>query len=1223
MKSPSPRIVASLALLGAIGFAFWLWLGPGTEGGWSDGRRAVDADVSLRIASWGAPAPAFSGEPPQLDSRAALSSDGRWLVFAGKDESGGHDLFVGEVSEGRVESFAPLEALCSAADECAPAFGGEWLYFSSDREGGVGGHDLWRAQFADGIAAAPELVPGPANTPGEELDPAPCLDSASVVFASDREGSWDLYSSPLEVAEGAVTTRLDRLCSAADEREPAFTQDDRALVFSSSRGGGQGGFDLYRAARFGAAFASPHALTQLNSAEDERSPLATSDQLALSFLRSEAGENPILLSAPAIELFRSPPRAITWMEWLALAGLLALAALALLVQRFPELDRIYKCLLLSVIAHLLLLWWFHDLWLPATDQAPEPSHAPLHIRLEERTPAPARESEPVAASAPAPEPAPASAAEPAPEMSLPVAASEPASSAAPERLELRAPASEPEPSAASVASVAPETHARREREESAVEPAAAAERAVALRESSTEATGATPAPALEIESLADGAPSATSRSMGMPSRPDERRSLGSPAASPSSGSVARAAPPSAASSAPSSSARDAQPAARSLASELSELRDASRAGLESTARAAAPASKLELGELAVGERPDATEEAAESAPQRADLPRNQPSNQSSSSPATESVARRASEIAPSGPAPRAPSNFAPDAPSVSRGTDLAALAPPSPAEVAGRAEQAPALGLRSLEPQSAPRATNPASAGPQRAAGVEGSSRPSPASEPRGESLASRAAPPELGLPRAPDALGNRGPIRSERPVALSDAPDSVARPAAPAGSSAEPGWLPGLAQAPAAERSGAPASPAPERAQTARAAQAAAPLAENAPSLARAPEPPREDQPRPAKSDWDSTPYQNRSGAEKARALKLYGGSEETEAAVERGLKYLASIQHPNGSWGNLEVLDEKYGRVAIGKTALCTLAFLGAGHTPDSATQHSQVVARALEFLLSVQDPESGHFGQASAYDHGIATYAIGESFALTHAPRLRAALERAIAHVLAMQSRRDDDRYRGGWGYYFADGSQYDQWPRTSITAWQVMALESARLSGLAVPDSAFDQARSFLDHAQDEELGGAYRYNHDPERLGSAWPTLPASTPAALFALALLGEDIADEEHASARQYVLDRAPDGYRYSGENDFVRLGRGNPYFWYYGTLAMFRLGGNDWQRWNAALQESLLPAQARDGSWKPLDVYARYARDDDGDKSYTSALCVLSLEVYYRYYLPLLKVR
>jgi hypothetical protein len=38
---------------------------------------------------------------------------------------------------------------------------------------------------------------------------------------------------------------------------------------------------------------------------------------------------------------------------------------------------------------------------------------------------------------------------------------------------------------------------------------------------------------------------------------------------------------------------------------------------------------------------------------------------------------------------------------------------------------------------------------------------------------------------------------------------------------------------------------------------------------------------------------------------------------------------------------------------------------------------------------------------------------------------------------------------------------------------------------------------------------------------------------------------------------------------------------------------------------------------------VYARYARDDASDRSYTTALSVLSLEVYYRYYWPLLKVR
>ena len=34
--------------------------------------------------------------------------------------------------------------------------------------------------------------------------------------------------------------------------------------------------------------------------------------------------------------------------------------------------------------------------------------------------------------------------------------------------------------------------------------------------------------------------------------------------------------------------------------------------------------------------------------------------------------------------------------------------------------------------------------------------------------------------------------------------------------------------------------------------------------------------------------------------------------------------------------------------------------------------------------------------------------------------------------------------------------------------------------------------------------------------------------------------------------------------ERDFVQRGQGNPYFWYQGTLAMLRVGGSAWRRWN-----------------------------------------------------------
>ena len=115
----------------------------------------------------------------------------------------------------------------------------------------------------------------------------------------------------------------------------------------------------------------------------------------------------------------------------------------------------------------------------------------------------------------------------------------------------------------------------------------------------------------------------------------------------------------------------------------------------------------------------------------------------------------------------------------------------------------------------------------------------------------------------------------------------------------------------------------------------------------------------------------------------------------------------------------------------------------------------------------------------------------------------------------------------------------------------------------------------------------------------------------------------DELSDARRFVMERLPRGYRYRGDDAFVFEARGNLYFWYYGTLAMFRAGGRDWDRWNAALKETLLPSQEEDGSWEPISVYAGYAGDDDEDRAYSTAMCVLALEVYYRYFTPLLQVR
>jgi hypothetical protein len=79
--------------------------------------------------------------------------------------------------------------------------------------------------------------------------------------------------------------------------------------------------------------------------------------------------------------------------------------------------------------------------------------------------------------------------------------------------------------------------------------------------------------------------------------------------------------------------------------------------------------------------------------------------------------------------------------------------------------------------------------------------------------------------------------------------------------------------------------------------------------------------------------------------------------------------------------------------------------------------------------------------------------------------------------------------------------------------------------------------------------------------------------------------------------------------------------YYWYYGTLVMFQMGGDWWKQWNASLRDMLIQNQIKspdptlDGSWEPYTSGGKRA-----GRAYSTAMCCLCLEVYYRY-LPLYK--
>ena len=78
------------------------------------------------------------------------------------------------------------------------------------------------------------------------------------------------------------------------------------------------------------------------------------------------------------------------------------------------------------------------------------------------------------------------------------------------------------------------------------------------------------------------------------------------------------------------------------------------------------------------------------------------------------------------------------------------------------------------------------------------------------------------------------------------------------------------------------------------------------------------------------------------------------------------------------------------------------------------------------------------------------------------------------------------------------------------------------------------------------------------------------------------------------------------------------NPlYYWYYCTQAMFHAGQRPWKDWNDHFSPMCINKQNPEGYWSSPGA----TKEHPIDKWYTTALCALSLQVYYRY-LPTYKM-
>jgi hypothetical protein len=347
-------------------------------------------------------------------------------------------------------------------------------------------------------------------------------------------------------------------------------------------------------------------------------------------------------------------------------------------------------------------------------------------------------------------------------------------------------------------------------------------------------------------------------------------------------------------------------------------------------------------------------------------------------------------------------------------------------------------------------------------------------------------------------------------------------------------------------------------------------------------------------------TAYANRFGERRQAAAAARGGSEATERAVREGLAWLAAAQSPNGHWdadrygaGVERSIDgrDRQGagsRSDHGVTGLALLAFLGAGNTPQAGL-YADEVKRGIDFLVDRQAENGSLAGDAeffaALYCHGMATIAVAETLALTGDPMLRAPLARAVAYTLSMQSPAT-----GGWRYAAGDAGD------TSQLGWQVMALHSSRLAGVAPPGHVAARAWAFLDRVSSGAAGGlaAYRPGERPS---------VAMTSEACLCRMLLGMDAAHPAAREAMAMLAQSPPDA------------SHPDAYTWYYATLASFHVGGEQWDLWNRQMQGAVLSLQRQEagplqGSWDPDPVWGGH-----GGRVYSTAMSVMTLEVYYRY--------
>ncbi|MEC9056329.1 MAG: hypothetical protein VX633_13525, partial [Verrucomicrobiota bacterium] len=436
-KPPSPARwllpLAALAVMSGIGF---LLHGKLRNEIWSyftddQGTRVEVQDGKERYVLWQDPRQNLfeedgSTEEPdpvnQASGRleAAFSPDGTSMILVREDaETSKANLYQSDWNGRLWTRPTALHSLNTESNEQGPAFSrdGKYLYFSSDREGGQGGADIYVARWDGQEWTGVEALGTTINSPARETGPAPSADGQHLYFSSNRaETGSDIFVSrrieetPPEGEESAGEAppgtapevslppvplfrnaeAAGHLNSSNEDLQAALTRrGDHVFLASDRDRRDNSGFGVYFSRVIDGEPLPPERVDLYLREGDIHDPAVRMEGFDLLFSTNSGASG----AEDGFKLFRSTTREVIgytdlerWeafkeylknIGWWILLALLALVALLYLLEAWQDITSLFhKCLAGSAAVHLIILFLLM-LWLIAREVGGDERQSPV------------------------------------------------------------------------------------------------------------------------------------------------------------------------------------------------------------------------------------------------------------------------------------------------------------------------------------------------------------------------------------------------------------------------------------------------------------------------------------------------------------------------------------------------------------------------------------------------------------------------------------------------------------------------------------------------------------------------------------------------------------------------------------------------------------------------------------------------------------------------------